>query len=59
MTDDAEGADEGEEWSPEPASLRDGETPDETAHASRNAALVRSGREILDEEEEEEADSDD
>jgi histidinol phosphatase-like PHP family hydrolase len=44
-------------WNPQPASLRDGETRDDT-HASRNLAQIRIGVEagILDVEELDEAD---
>jgi hypothetical protein len=40
--------DDGDEWDPEPASLRDGETPDEDSHAARNARQLREARRELD-----------
>jgi hypothetical protein len=41
-----EGADD-EEWDPQPAELREGEAPDEDAHARRNAEMLRRAREEL------------
>lgn len=40
--DTGEGTDEGG-WDPQPVSLREGETPDETSHASRNLETLRDG----------------
>jgi len=42
------GNDDGDEWDPEPADLRDGETPDEDSHAARNARMIREARRKLD-----------
>ena len=41
------GNDDGDEWDPEPADLRDGETPDEDSHAARNARMIREARREL------------
>jgi len=38
--DDPDPVTDGGDWNPEPAGLRDGETPDETSHAARNAAQL-------------------
>jgi len=36
------------EWDPQPAQLREGETPDESSHARRNLDLIRSAtRDLL------------
>lgn len=43
---DGEGDDE-DEWDPQPAELREGETPDEDSHARRNAEQLRMAREEL------------
>jgi hypothetical protein len=37
----------GDEWNPEPATLREGETPDVSSHARRNAEQLRLGRRDL------------
>lgn len=49
-TGDDEDADDenGGAWNPKPLELREGETPDETSHAARNAAMLRVAREELD-----------
>lgn len=44
---DAEGGGEAGEWDPEPASLADGETRDDTSHASR---IAEQRRQILEDE---------
>lgn len=40
-----------EDWDPEPATLREGETEDTGSHAERNLAMIREGVEsgVLDE----------
>jgi len=43
--DTGEGTDE--EWDPQPAELREGETPDEDSHAARNAEQLRMARDEL------------
>lgn len=45
--DTGEGADDEDEWDPQPAELREGETPDEDSHAARNAEMLRRAREEL------------
>lgn len=40
-------ADLEERWGPEPATLREGEQSDLTAHGRRNAAQLREAREVL------------
>jgi hypothetical protein len=47
-----EGDDDGDDWDPEPATLRDGETRDDDAHARRNAEQLRIAREALDSDDE-------
>lgn len=51
------GEDEGDEWNPEPASLRDGETTDLSSHAQRNLETINEAEEegYLSEEKAEEA----
>lgn len=49
--------DAGEEWSPEPASLREGETRDD-AHARRNQEMIEQCREDLDVEEPDDVETD-
>lgn len=52
MTDQEPG-EKPDEWDPEPASLREGETPDVSSHAARNIEQIRRAVEdgLLDEEE--------
>jgi hypothetical protein len=57
-TDGGEDEDD-DEWNPEPASLRDGETPDEDSHAARNARMLREARRELDRYDSDEATQDD
>ena len=40
--------DDGDRWAPEPATLREGESRDQGAHARRNAEQLRIAREALD-----------
>lgn len=49
---------DGDEWDPQPAELRDGETPDEDSHARRNAEMLRRAHEELESAEDEGAASD-
>jgi hypothetical protein len=47
--------DDGDEWDPEPADPRDGETPEEDSHAARNARMLREAPRDLDREDSDEA----
>lgn len=49
--------DETDDWDPEPADLRAGESTDGMSHAERNAAMIRDARAALAEDEPSEADS--
>jgi hypothetical protein len=55
--DDAEDADDEDEWNPEPASLRDGETTDLSGHAQANLETINRAEEdgYLDSDEADEA----
>ena len=46
-----DGGDDGDEWNPQPAKLREGETPDVDNHARRNAETLRRLADDLDDNE--------
>lgn len=45
--DQTDGESDEEEWDPQTAELREGETPDEDSHARRNAEQLRMARDEL------------
>lgn len=49
-------AEDSDEWEPEPADLREGETPDDDSHAARNAEQLRMAEEELSDDEDDASD---